>query len=111
MTCSDWPSSPNYGCTKAYDWTPLDFTMNITDTAECEFLCRQQGQNGCCHLGQYGCHWVHEAVALFVVNDTSSIAVNCITGEIMVLNFTSSGISTGNRTIILRYIQRPSTLQ
>ena len=36
----------------------LDYELDITQTKECEVLCKLQYEDGCCYLGHdTGCHW------------------------------------------------------
>ena len=56
--CTFWPASTNVGCTGPGDFKALDKTMNISMTANCEALCVQERETGCCNLGdQSGCYW------------------------------------------------------
>jgi len=58
LTCESW-SAPSkfHGCVGGSDWISLDTGMDMSQTAACEQLCRQEIGRGCCYLGETsGCH-------------------------------------------------------
>ena len=59
ISCSPWPpKSIKNGCIGNQNFIALDKELDITQTKECEVLCKLQYEDGCCYLGQdTGCHW------------------------------------------------------
>ena len=62
-SCSAWhiqTTDTNYGCTgNNNNWKPLSYRLSFDDTAQCQSLCQQQEEDGCCTLStKYGCLWL-----------------------------------------------------
>ena len=78
--CSSCPDSPGYACTD--DGERLQFlnkTLNLSQTTECESLCKQEGGEGCCYIAIQkpgGCFWKRGASGIIKTNH-SEIAVKC----------------------------------
>ena len=78
MTCSSWPETTGWGCLYGGDWTELDRSMGISQTADCELLCHQQNSNGCCYLSDSsGCYWKTSAT-VSTSESTQGLAVACV---------------------------------
>ena len=77
MKCSSWPDSPTFGCTDGGEnYTSLHKTIGIADTANCEYLCQNKGEDGCCYLHDTdGCYW--KASAEVATDTGSGIASKC----------------------------------
>ena len=89
MTCSSWPEATEWGCSNGGGWTGLDSSMGISQTAECELLCRQQNSDGCCYLSDsHGCYWriSSEAGVGEQVPQVPGLAVTCVMPGILFLN-------------------------
>ena len=47
------------------DWKPLSVQMDASHVEQCEILCRQQRENGCCFLEDgVGCYWLKDSYAI-----------------------------------------------
>ena len=59
ISCSPWPpKSIKNSCKGNEGYMALDYELDITQTKECEVLCKLQYEDGCCYLGHTtGCHW------------------------------------------------------
>ena len=78
MTCNSWPVSSGYTCTDAGAYsTSLNRSMDTSQTARCESLCRQEGEDGCCSLtNSGGCFW--KGGSSSTTSDTETgISVTC----------------------------------
>ena len=86
LTCSSWKEATGWSCQNGGDWTELDGSLGISQTAECELLCRQQLSNGCCELSDsYGCYWKISA-EVSSSSSQSVLAVACVVSGILFLN-------------------------
>ena len=67
----------NYGCKGSDDdWNALSYRLSFNDTAQCQSLCQQQEENGCCILSKkYGCHWVTGGTV--ATTDNGELAISC----------------------------------
>ena len=85
MACSSWPETTRWGCLNGGDWTELDRSMGISQTADCELLCHQQNSNGCCYLSDSsGCYW--RISAEVSTSSSQGLAVACVMSGIPFLN-------------------------
>ena len=47
------------------DWKPLSVQMDASHVKQCEILCMQQRENGCCFLEDgVGCYWLKDSYAI-----------------------------------------------
>ena len=61
-----------------HDWVPLDYTMDNSDYANCEKLCKRYRENGCCYLKTGdGCYWRPGGYSTKSKVDNGAISVNC----------------------------------
>ena len=80
ITCTSWPDSEGYACTKDGDgYKELDGNLNASQTTECESLCKQKGEDGCCYLclNGCGCYWNKGATGVRSAINAQQIAIKC----------------------------------
>ena len=84
VKCSPWPDHTQiYQCDgKHQDYEALNRGLKITQTHECEQLCKKKNSNGCCALSPNGCFWMKSAKALKSErnSDIPHMAISCETG-------------------------------
>ena len=57
--CLPWPETPTSACSGAGNWKALDRNLRTSDTSNCQALCQQEQQIGCCYLSnEHGCYWL-----------------------------------------------------
>ena len=88
--CTPWPESEGYGCTGGSTkniWKNLNATMSVSQKAECEMLCKEQKEDGCCFLkDRTGCYWRKNALAhkklpnLGYSDLTTGLSITCMNG-------------------------------
>ena len=78
VTCSAWPDSSNYGCTNVgANWIALNKDMNSSHTQDCQNLCMERKEDGCCYLNdQFGCYW-KEKEDVSPLDAGTGMAVRC----------------------------------
>ena len=80
-SCSTWPTSGSTTCTGISRLKPLNRTMSISDTNNCQALCMKEIKNktrGCCYLGEaLGCFWKEDGYAEKIASTKNQIAVTC----------------------------------
>ena len=78
--CLPWPESQTYGCSSGEEWKALDTTMNWPDSADCETLCLNEEQDGCCYLQTgVGCYWKPGGIA---ANGSNARTITCKRGKL-----------------------------
>jgi len=79
-SCSAWQdiNDTNYGCTgNNNDWSILSYRLSFDDTAQCQSLCQQQEENGCCTISKkYGCLWLPGGTVTTAA-DYGELAISC----------------------------------
>ena len=66
ISCAAWPSKlRKIACTSSGgDYIALNRGTDISNTMECEKLCKRQKSNGCCYLSDTaGCYWKPGAIS------------------------------------------------
>ena len=79
--CSAWPTSGSTTCTGSSRLKPLNRTMSISDTNNCQALCIKEIKEktrGCCYLGEtLGCFWREGGYAEKIASTKNQMAVTC----------------------------------
>ena len=53
-------------CAGGTSWKALNRKLAISQTKSCELLCKQQNENGCCHLSkEIGCAWLADGKTIW----------------------------------------------
>ena len=56
--CLPWSETPTSSCSGGGEYKALDWNMRDSDPSNCQVLCQQEQQIGCCYFNnKVGCHW------------------------------------------------------
>ena len=88
LGCSPWPSSFStcINDDKPFKYLNRTWTnLTITDTAECQSMCLQEGDEGCCELSfTFGCRWKKKSHAIESFMSWGYYAVTCSSSGVLI---------------------------